>query len=132
MKCSRTGKNVCFCIPTLQLDRSGDKQGSLGKCRSNDTSDTHMADTTLVYSPTKNVHTTTITFTSPRKPITKSPGRKTSSCENQVPKVSGVKNYRKTLSPCPEDQVKLQVTNRPGASGLAGIVDKKLTQFVRL
>ena len=36
------------------------------------------------------------------------------------------------LSPCPEDQVKLQVTNRPGTSGLAGVVDKKLIQFVRL
>ena len=48
----------------------GDKQGSSGKCRSNDTSDTHMADITLVYSPTENVHTTLITFTIPTKPIT--------------------------------------------------------------
>ena len=98
-RCNAAGleQNVWFCIPTLQLDRSGDEQGSPGKCRSNDTSDTHMADTTLVYSPTKNVHTTSIAFTSPPKPITKSPGRKTSSCENQVPNVSGVENYRKTL-----------------------------------
>ena len=59
--------------------------------------DTHMADTALVYSPTKNVHTTSIAFTSPPKPITKSSGRKMSSCENQVSKVSGVENYRKTL-----------------------------------
>ena len=50
-RCNAAGleENVCFCIPTLQLDRSGDKQGSSGKCRSNDTRDTHMADTTLVY-----------------------------------------------------------------------------------
>ena len=60
-------------------------------------SDTHMADTTLIYSPTKNVHTTSIAFTSLTKPIIKSPGRKKSSCENQVPNVSGVENYRKTL-----------------------------------
>ena len=56
-----------------------------------------MADTTLVYSPTKNVHTASIVFISPPKPITKSPRRKTSSCENQVPKVSGVENYRKNM-----------------------------------
>ena len=86
-----------FVFPPLQPDRSGDKQGSSGKCRSNDTSDTHMTDTTLVYSPIKNVHTMSIAFTSPPKPITKSPGRKTSSFENQVPKVSGVKNYRKSF-----------------------------------
>ena len=36
------------------------------------------------------------------------------------------------LSPCPGDQVQLQVTNRPGKSGLAGVVDNKLIQFVRL
>ena len=85
-----------------------------------------------------------IAFTSPPKSITKSPGRKTSSCENQVPKVSSVENYRKAwkskklqvvqpnLSPYPGDQVQLQVTNRPGTSGLAGVVDNKLIQFVRL
>ena len=64
---------------------------------SNGTSDTHMADTTLVYSPTKNVYTTSIAFTSPSKPITKSSGRKTSSCESQAPKVRDAENYRKTL-----------------------------------
>ena len=36
------------------------------------------------------------------------------------------------LSPCPGDQVSLQVTNRPGTSELAGVVDNKLTQFVCL
>ena len=88
-----------------------------------------MAERTLVYSPTKNVRTTCTAFTSPTKPITKSTGRKTSSCENEVPKDSGVKNYRITfemegistspmkLSPCLGDQVHLQVTNRPGTSG---------------
>ena len=34
------------------------------------------------------------------------------------------------LSPCPGDQVQLQVANRPGTSGLAGVVDNKL--IVRL
>ena len=85
-----------------------------------------------------------IAFTSPTKPINKSPGRKTSSCENQVPKISSVENYRKTLeiegisamhqnlSPnlFPGDQVQLQVTNCPGTSGLAGSANNKLIQFV--
>ena len=70
---------------------------SSGKCRGNDTIDTHMADTTLGYSPTKNGHTTSIAFTSSPKPITKFSGRKTSSCENQIPKVDGMENYRKNL-----------------------------------
>ena len=56
-----------------------------------------MANTTLVYSPTRDVHTTSIPFISPMKPSTKYPGRKTSSYENQVPKVSGMENYRQTL-----------------------------------
>ena len=34
------------------------------------------------------------------------------------------------LSFCPGDQVQLQVTNWPGTSGLAGVVDNKLIQFV--
>ena len=98
-RCNTAGleQNIWFCISTLQLDRSGDKQGSSRKYGRNGTSDTHMADRTLVYSPTKNLHTTSIAFTSPPKPITKFSRRKTSSCENQVPKVSGVDNYKKTL-----------------------------------
>ena len=76
IQCTSIGTKFWFCIPTLQLDRSGDKQGSLRKCRGNDISDTHLADTNLVYSPTKNVHTTSSAFASPPKPITKSPGRK--------------------------------------------------------
>ena len=71
-RCNASGleQNVWFWIPTPQLDRSGGKHGSSEKCRSNDTSNTHMADTTLVYSPTKTALTTSIAFTSPPKPIT--------------------------------------------------------------
>ena len=102
-----------------------------------------MVDTTLVHSPTKNVHTTSIAFTSPPKPITKSPGRKTSSCKNRVLRSAAWKITGKpwkskefqavqpNLSPCPEDQVQLQVMSRPGKCGLAGIVDNKLIQLVR-
>ena len=57
----------------------------------------YMTDTTLVYPPTKNVHTMSNAFTSPTKPSAKSPGRKASSCENQVIKVSGVENYWKNV-----------------------------------
>ena len=91
------GKNVWFYVPTLQPDRSGDKQGSSGKCGRNDINDTYMADTTLIFSSTRNAYATSIAFTTPPKPITKSSGRKTSSCENQVPKASGLGNYRKGL-----------------------------------
>ena len=55
-----------------------------------------MSDTTLVCCPIKNVHTTCTAFTRPTKLI-KSPGRKTSSGENQVPEVSGLVNYKKIL-----------------------------------
>ena len=34
------------------------------------------------------------------------------------------------LSLCPGDQVQLQVTNWPGRSGLASVVDNKVIQFV--
>ena len=36
------------------------------------------------------------------------------------------------LSRCPRDQFQTQVTNLLGKSGLAGVVDNKLIQFVRL
>ena len=39
---------------------------------------------------------------------------------------------QRNLSPCPGGQFYLQVTNRPVTSGLAGVVDNKLIQFVRL
>ena len=90
-------QNVWFCIPTLQRDMLGDKQASLEKFRSNDTSGTHMADTTLVYSATKNTHTMPIVFASPTKAIIKSPRRKIYSCENQVPKVSYLENRKRNL-----------------------------------
>ena len=62
-------QNVCFGIPTFQPDRSCGKQDPSGKSTNNNTSDTNMVDTTLVYSPTKNVHTISITFTSLSKPF---------------------------------------------------------------
>ena len=66
-RCNAAGleQNVWFCIPTLQPDSSSNKQSSSVKCRGNDTSDTDMIDTTLVYSPIKNVHTTSIAFYQP-------------------------------------------------------------------
>ena len=76
-------QDVCFCIPTFQSDDSGDKRGSPGKCRNNDTSGTH-----ITHDP--HVYTTPIAFTSSTKTISKLPGRKTFSYENQFPKVSGV------------------------------------------
>ena len=43
-----------------------------------------MREPILAHSSTKNVHKTSIGFTSPIKCITKSPGIKTSFCEKQV------------------------------------------------
>ena len=80
-----------------------------------------MAFTTLVYSSTENVHTMSIAFISPPKPITKSPGRKSSSCKNRVPKVSGVEHYRKTseIEGISRSAAKLiSMSTRPGS--LAG------------
>ena len=95
-RCNAAGlkQNICFCILTFKLDRSGDKQSCLG---SNDISDNSMADTTLVYSANRNVHTATIALTSPTKPITKSPGRKTLSRKNEVRKVSDVGKLQENL-----------------------------------
>ena len=130
-------QNVCFGIPTFQPDRSRDERGPWKKSRNDNTSDTHLADTTLVYSPTKNVHKKPIAFTRPTKPFTKSPKKKTSSGENQVPKVDDVENYRKTLewnefqamqlnlSSCPGDQVKSQITNWPETIRFSGVLENK-------
>ena len=46
--------------------------------------------------------------------------------------MEGTSTVQPSLSPYPGNQVQLQVTNRPGTSGLAGVVDNKLIQFVRL
>ena len=79
----------------------------------------YMTDTTLVYPPTKNVHTMSNAFTSP----------------------SGVENYWKNvemerisskaaaLISMSKNLVKSQVTNRPRTNGVA---DDKLIQFMRL
>ena len=87
-----------------------------------------MEDTTQVHAPTKNVHTRSIAFTSPTKPITKSSGRIT----GKPWKRKEFQAMQPNLSPCPGEQVQSQVTNRPGTKGLAGVVDNTLIQFVRL
>ena len=99
---ARLEQNIWFCIPTLQLDRSGNKQGSSGKCRSNDNTDT-TTDTTMVYSSwytlllRMSIQRPLLLPVLPNEPITKSPGRRTYSCKSQVPKVNGAENYRNTL-----------------------------------
>ena len=49
-RCNLAGleQNISSCISTFQADWPCDKQGSLGKCRNNDTGDSHMADATPV------------------------------------------------------------------------------------
>ena len=137
-------QNVRFCIPIFQLDRLGEKQISTGKYRNNDTSDNHMADTTLVYSPTRNLHTTLIVFTSTTKAINKSPDRKTSTCENQIPKVSGVGNFRNTqeikgissnVAKCismSRRSVSFAGYQSVGTNGFDGVANSKLIQLVYL
>ena len=46
-----------------------------------------------------------------------------------------MREYRRqlpTLSVCQEDQVLMQIMNRPGESGLAGVVEGKLIHFTVL
>ena len=57
-------------------------------------------------------------FTSPPKPITKSHGRKTSFCENQVNKFSGMENYRKNLEIegiSSSEAKRISLSRRPGS-----------------
>ena len=85
-----------FASPPLRL-MSSDKEASLGKCRSNDTSDTHIAGTTLAYSPTKNVPTMPA-FASTTKPITINLlGEEHHLVKIRSPRFSGVESYRETL-----------------------------------
>ena len=98
-----------------------------------------MADTTLIYSPTKNVHTTCPLLLPALTNLLLNPLAKTRSLRLAAWKVTGkpwkwkeLQTVQPSLSPYPGNQVQLQVTNRPGTSGLAAVVDKKLIQFVRL
>ena len=84
-----------------------------------------MANATLVYSSTENLHTTSIAFTSPTKPIFKSPRRKHLLLKTRSHRLLTLKITRKPwkwkefqamqqkLSPCPVYQVQFRVTNWP-------------------
>ena len=95
-----------------------------------------MVETILLYSPTKNGHTTSIAFTSPPPPnlLLNTLGEKHPLVKTRSLGVVGVENYRKSFEiegisssavnlhiQYPADQVQLQVTYWLGASGLAGL-----------
>ena len=95
-----------------------------------------MVETILLYSPTKNGHTTSIAFTSPAPPnlLLNPLGEKHPLVKTRSLSVAGVENYRKSFEiegisssavnlhiQYPADQVQLQVTYWLGASGLAGL-----------
>ena len=100
-----------------------------------------MAETILLYSPTKNGHTTSIAFTSPAPPnlLLNPLGEKHPLVKTRSLSVAGVENYRKSFEiegisssavnlhiQCPADEVHFQFTYWLGASDLAGVVSNKL------
>ena len=144
MQAAGLEQNVWFCIPTSQLDRLGDKEDSLRKCRTNDTR-TPTWQTSPWY--------TLLLRMSIQRPLLlpalpnlllnplgeKHPLVKTTSLRLAAWKITGkpsklkeIQAVQPNLSPCPGEQILLQVTNRPGTSRLTGVVNDKLIQFVRL
>ena len=131
-------QNVWFCFPTFLPDRSGDKRGSLGKYRSNDTSDTHMEHTIRYKFILKMSIQHPLLLPVLSNPLLnllgeKHPIVKTRSLRLLVWKITGkpwkwkeFQAMQPTLSQIPGDQVQLQVVNQPVTSELAGAVDNKL------
>ena len=70
------GQGVQFCFSSIQLDKSGSKEDPPRKNRSTNQSDTHMANSALVCSTSKNVCTATISSVSDKKFVNKSTGQK--------------------------------------------------------
>ena len=90
------GQGVRFCFSSIQLDKSGSKEDPRRKNRSSTHSDTHMANSALVFT-SKNVCTANISSTSNEKFVNKSTGQKSSSSRNRVTEISSVEGFRESL-----------------------------------
>ena len=65
------GQGVQFCFSSIQLDKLGSKEDPPRKNRSSNHSDTHMANSALVCSTSKNICTATISSASDKKFVNK-------------------------------------------------------------
>ena len=87
------GQGVQFCFSSIQLDKSGSKEDPPRKNRSSNHSDTHMANSALVCSTSKNICTATISSASDKKFANKFTGQKSSSSRNRVTEISSVEDF---------------------------------------
>ena len=94
---SSLGQGVQFCFSSIQFDKSGSKEDPPRKNRPSNHSDTtHMANSALACTTSKNVCTATISSASDKKFVNKSTGQKSSSSRNRVTEISGVKGFRQS------------------------------------
>ena len=103
-----------------------------------------MANTTLVFSSFKDVNTMPTAVDTIARSTVKSSRRQIPFGSKQETNVSGLKvtenplrwkefqAMQPNLYLIQEDRVLFHVTNRPGISGLAGVLGKKLIHFVHL
>ena len=141
------GQGVRFRFSSFQLEKSVSKEDPRRKDRSSNYSDTHMANSAMVCTTSKNVCAATISSASDKKYVNKSTGEKsssstlveTSSLRLAVWKVSGKvckwKEFQAmlpSLSQIQGEKAQQLITNRPGVSGLAGVMKDKLILFRHL
>ena len=94
---SSLGQGVQFCFSSIQLDKSGSKEDPPRKNRPSNHSDTtHMVNSALACTTSKNVCTATISSASDKKFVNKSTGQKSSFSRNRVTEISGVKGFRQS------------------------------------
>ena len=86
-----------FCFSSIQLDKSCPKEDHTRKNKLSNHSDTHMKNSPLVCTTSKNVCTVTISSASDKKFVINSTGRKSSSSKNRVFEISGVEGFRQSL-----------------------------------
>ena len=94
---SSLGQGLQFCFSSIQLDKSCPKEDHTRKNRLSNHSDTHMKNSPLVCTTSKNVCTVTISSASAKKFVINSTGRKSSSSKNRVFEISGVEGFRQSL-----------------------------------
>ena len=126
-------QNFSICFPPFQSDKSNSEKGPSRKGRTNDNSYTNMANTTLVPSSVRDVYAMSTAVETITRSTVRSSRKQTPFSSKQETNVSGLEGYRKSLemkeissnaaklNPSQDDRVLLQVTNRPGISGLAGV-----------
>ena len=130
-------KRVCF--STFQPNREGTEQGTSGPS-SNFADNSSLAQSVVVFTSSTNVNRETNSNNS-RKGSLNEPkvGEAFTHRDREIKTISGKsylqKEFQKTLqtlSQVPKDKVQFHITNRPGESGIAGVVGNKLIPLVTL